>query len=77
MSAASVCFVPINAAFFRVSFLIDAAFEHLRMRDLLVGGIYFNFPFLNAAFIVGWRLKEEIRKYIIQPIKLQHFKHKY
>ena len=36
-----------------VKFLIKAALEHLRMRCLLGGGVYFTFPFPNAAFIGG------------------------
>ena len=39
--------------FFRVNFLINAAFEHLRMRRLLESDVYFTFPFPNAAFIGG------------------------
>ena len=31
------------------------------MRCLLEGGVYFSFPFPNAAFIRGRRLKDEIR----------------
>ena len=41
---------------FRVNFVIDVAFEHLRMRRLLEGGVHFTVPFPNAAFIGGRRL---------------------
>ena len=43
----------IKRRFFRVNFLINAAFEHLRMGRLLGGGVYFIPPFPNAAFIRG------------------------
>ena len=44
-----------------MNFLINAAFDHLRMRRLSEGGVYYTFPFPNAAFTGGRRLKEEIR----------------
>ena len=47
--------------FIGVNFLINGALEHLRMRCLLGGGVYFTFPSQNAAFIGGRRLKEEIQ----------------
>ena len=51
--------------FFQVNFLINAAFDPLRMRRLFGGDVYFTFSFPNAAFIGGFvtgrRLKEEIR----------------
>ena len=61
-----------NAAFFRVSFLTNAAFEHLRMRRLLKGGVYFTLSFPNAAFIGGRRLKEEIQ-YFSSPDLISGF----
>ena len=47
--------------------LINTAFEHLRMQRLLKGGVSLIFPFLNEAFIGGWRLKEEIQYFFSQP----------
>ena len=59
-------FLPINAAFSECIFQLTPhlSFENavfIRGRHLLDGGFYFTFPFPNAAFIGGRRLKEEIR----------------
>ena len=54
--------------FFRVNFLINAAFEHLKIPRLLGGRRLFHFfspkcgvLYCRVAFIRGRRLKEEIR----------------
>ena len=39
-----------------MNFLTNAVFEHLRMRRLLEGGVYYTFPFPNGGFIGGQRL---------------------
>ena len=43
--------VPIN---------VNVLFNPCRMCRLLEGGVYFTFPFPNAAFIREMRLKEQI-----------------
>ena len=56
-------FLPINANFFFVNFLSNAAFEHatfIRGQHLSEEGVYVTFSSPNAAFVRGRRLKEEI-----------------
>ena len=48
-----------------MNFLINAAFEDAAS---IRGGAYFTFPFSNAVFIGGRRLKEEIR-YMETPVR--------
>ena len=52
-----------------MNFLINAAFEHFRMPRLLKGGVYFMFPFPNAAFIEKRRLKEKYSNQFLHKFK--------
>ena len=57
-------FLPINAAFLQVNFLIYAASEDaafIRGRGLIESGVYFTVRLPHAAFIGGRRLKKEVR----------------
>ena len=51
-----------------MNFLINAAFEQLRMGCLLEGSVYFTLPFPNVAFIRGCVYERVAFKRVIRYI---------